>query len=218
MSEPNPYASPAERTPGPAVELEPPQEIRYLLVEDDLIAAMQQTASRVPEIAALHHKRRLLYLVIGGVACLLALWLARLNNNNFSSMIAAPTGVGFFFLYRAATYQQFARRQTRARTRAYIKSGVISMQDEYQRCVVSAEGVVTEEPMIRSQIGWPKVVRVVQTADHLLLYVQPSTPIVIPGKAFTSEEHFDGYCRLAKRLWEEHHEDETTPVALPAAS
>lgn len=204
MSELNPFAPPAARSlqANPTLVLEPPQAVAFQPTEADVIAGARHSAQSGPEIRTLLRKQQW-RLVILSIPCL-ALGGFMLSEREFSGL--AIFFFGTWMLVAAATLPWINRSKIRARARSYIKSGLILLPEGNLRVELDHSGVLLQEPHVTSQVAWPRVLRVRSSDTHLFLSIHPAAPTAIPMSAFLTEEAFRGYCQLAERLWEQHHD------------
>lgn len=219
MSQLNPFAPPADRaaprTHAPPPE--PPQSVRFCLTEADLIAGALYANQHSPEIRAMVRRRQRQQVVVG-LAMLLAggtLFVSGAAAIVRALAFGAMLG-GVVLLTSAALLRLRAGAMVRARARAYVRSGVVQLSDEKTELTLAHSGVTISEPYLTTHVEWPRISRVRSTPDHLFLFASPAAPYVAPAAAFLSEDAFHGFCRLAERLWEEHHQPPEAHAAGPA--
>jgi hypothetical protein len=184
--------------------LSPPQSVKYSLIEADHIAAAHYTNSHSPAVAAFHRRMRRRTLLAGCVmvATSSVLHLTAPDFPPFPKAMLLIGGSALVLL--GALHPLRIRRAVRARTRSFIRQGIVPLSDDETRLTIDEKGIAVEQPHLATMIAWPKITHVRATPEHLFLYWQPVTPLTVPARGFVSEEGFTGFCRLAERLWEEH--------------
>jgi hypothetical protein len=61
------------------------------------------------------------------------------------------------------------------------------------RVAISAEGVTDQTASTAATYRWEAITRLVRDRKHLYLYVTAASAIIIPRKAFDSDEEFDDF-------------------------
>lgn len=91
------------------------------------------------------------------------------------------------------------RRRARRLTRKLLAEGKNRSVLSEHRIFLNDEGITSETALIRSLYRWPVIERIVETSEYLFLFVSGFSAIVIPKRAFASDEHWQTFVQEARQ-------------------
>jgi len=192
----NPYDSPSHRILDAEV-IEPSgtrTDTSFELTPDIMVSFVDYHRRASPANRRGVLTLRLLVIFIG---LLLLLYVAAFANTLSQQIL----GFGFVLLMVGALLGLLPYVMTRAYRNAIRKTlsqGKNRSLEGLLHITLTDEGVQSETNLSRSIYKWPAIEKIVETQEHLFLYVSGYSAIVVPKRSFQSEHEAQGFIETAR--------------------
>lgn len=173
-------------------------QFRYLFSRLDYAAYVRHTMIEGSHVAGVRrHSRRQRGIALVGVCALGTMSALMLFAGEYGTMIA--TGLPALLLIVWMVFDPVGKwtRSMQVWARKLSESGAGGYHEGEHTLVVTAEGIVLEEPHHRTHQRWSGVVAVEESADHVFLVRHDSSAITIPASVFAAlpRAEFVSACR-----------------------
>ena len=202
----NPYASPASEAPlvAEVVISDEGRTVEYEIVIDDLVA-WNAWVNR--HAASLRTNFIRGWLLIG----IMLLISVALFSSMFPSETAGLLAMGAVALMVWLAYPAYYRWKVSRLARAMYSEGVSNLIGR-RRLSLSADYVIFSSPLSQSVIRWAGIEQVVVQQEATYLLLSKISAIVVPRRAFATDEQFNAFARLAEELHRDTSPRRSEPI------
>ena len=203
---PNPYASPAAEAPlvAEVVISDEGRTVEYEIVIEDLVA-WNAWVNR--HAASLRTNFLRGWLLIGVMLLVLVVVFSSMFPNETAGLLAM--GVVTLMLWLA--YPIYYRWKVSRLARAMYSEGVSNLVGR-RRLSLSADYVVFSSPLSQSIIRWAGIEQVVVQREATYLLLSKISAIVVPRRAFATDEQFNAFAQLAEGLHRDRSLRRSEPI------
>jgi hypothetical protein len=201
---PNPYEPPKTDS---ALRPEPPilaalvghdggMSIDFEIEQEDLVNFAIYRYRNSPAAGKRRWRRNVRLAIIFAVVLAYVAYRANLSADIWILL----AGIVLVFLGILARYPWNDERQIRNMVERSNKESRSSLANGPRRVCLTPQCLEYASPHSQSEIGWIAVEKVVAIEDALYIYVSTASSIVVPRRAFSSDEHFQVFAHTAQEF------------------
>ncbi len=173
----------------PSPDATTPIALEFELTHDDMVDASMAVARRSRSLRIVSTG-----LLAGTSVLLFGLALSAGTVASSSMMTALVAVIGF-----AGFQKLIVPRIQREQVSAANREGRNLFLTGKQMVVIDENGVTASNWVMQTHVRWPGIERIVVTDKHLLLYYGAARALVVPRRAFGSEESMQAFIASAER-------------------
>jgi hypothetical protein len=166
------------------------QQLRYAIIQDDLIAFSQFHADHSPTIRRSWYRDTWIYAALFAIAALLGFIVYGGRH------VYTLTFVGLAIGWPLAIPRYLRWRYYRLARRLYAEGSNAAVLGDYE-AVADEQGLIVTSPGGETRIKWQAVERVTLSSDHAFLYIAANQAVVLPRRSVQGGD-FDNFIAFAR--------------------